>query len=144
MNFGKKIVILYLSFVFLIGTLVYMSFGHDVELVSKDYYSQELNFQKKIEAIKNEKALEKSITHQILAHSIILWIDSTLLSSDFKGTIHLYRPSNSKMDKELIMNFNQNQQLIDTKQMTPGAYKLQLSCIRHQKNYYKEEVIEIK
>ena len=48
------------------------------------------------------------------------------------------------MDKELIMNFNQNQQLIDTKQMTPGAYKLQLSWISHQKNYYKEEVIEIK
>ena len=42
MNFGVKITVLYLSFVALILTLVFMSFSQKVELVSKDYYAQEI------------------------------------------------------------------------------------------------------
>ena len=64
MDFGGKIIILYLSFVGLILTLVFMSYGQKVELVSADYYAQEINFQQKINATNNEKSLSgASITH---------------------------------------------------------------------------------
>ena len=84
MNFGGKIVILYLSFVGLILTLVFMSYGQKVELVSTDYYAQEINFQQKINATNNEKSLSgSSITHVINGNSVILKIDSALLSNDY-------------------------------------------------------------
>ncbi len=67
MNFGSKITVLYLSFVGLILTLVFMCFGQKVELVSKDYYAQELKFQDKIDAINNEKGLSGSISHSLNA-----------------------------------------------------------------------------
>jgi hypothetical protein len=57
MNFGVKITALYLGFVALILTLVFMSFGQKVELVSKDYYAQEIAFQDKINSINNERSL---------------------------------------------------------------------------------------
>jgi nitrogen fixation protein FixH len=143
MNFGGRIVVLYLSFVALIVTLVVMSYGQKVELVSDDYYAQEIKFQDKIDAINNEKALGGSINHTINENEVILNVDSSLLSNDFEGTIHFFRPSDSSKDIQLKMNFINNTQSIDSKQLIHGAYKLQLSWTSNQKKYFKEEVIFI-
>lgn len=144
MNFGGKIVILYLSFVALILTLVFNCYSMDVDLVSTDYYAQELNFHQKINATNNEKDLKSSITHVINGKSIILSIDSTLLSNDFNGTVTFFRPSDSKKDVSFKMNFTNNEQVIDAKDLIHGAYKLQLSWTSNQKKYFKEDVIFIK
>lgn len=143
MNFGGKIVILYLSFVALILTLVFNCYSMDVDLVSKDYYAQELDFQQRINATNNEKSLNSSISHTVNDKSVVLTIDSTLLSNDFKGTVTFFRPSDSKKDVSFKMNFVNNQQIIDSKELIHGAYKLQLSWTSNQKKYFKEEVIFI-
>ncbi|MBI3519163.1 MAG: FixH family protein [Bacteroidetes bacterium] len=143
MNFGGKIVILYLSFVALILTLVFNCYSMDVDLVSTDYYAQEINFQQKINATNNEKDLPSSITHVVNDQSIILSIDSALLSKDFQGTVTFFRPSDSKKDVSLKMNFVNYKQVIDAKELIHGAYKLQLSWTSNKKNYFKEDVIFI-
>ncbi len=143
MNFGGKIVILYLSFVTLIVTLVVMCFKQDVELVSTDYYDQEIKFQDKINASNNEKQLENSIQHIVYKNEIILRVDSALLTKDFTGTITFFRPSDSKMDKAYKMEFKNNEQKINSKALSHGIYKLQLSWESNKKQYFKEDVISI-
>ncbi len=143
MNFGGKIVVLYLSFVALILTLVFMCFGQKVELVSKDYYAQEIAFQDKINAVNNEKSLNGSINHSVIGNEIILTIDSTLLSNDFEGTIVFFRPSDSSKDVKLKMNFNNYTQIINGSSLIHGAYKLQLTWVTNHTKYFKEEVIFI-
>lgn len=143
MNFGSKITVLYLSFVGLILTLVFMCFGQKVELVSKDYYAQELKFQDKINAINNEKSLPNSINHSLNGKTIILSVDSTLLSKDFEGTVNFFRPSDSSKDIKLKLNFNKLEQIIDGTKLVHGAYKMQLTWVSNNKNYFKEEVIFI-
>lgn len=143
MNFGGKIVILYLSFVALIVSLVTLCYKQDVELVSDDYYAQEITFQEKIDASNNEKKLKSSIQHTVLKDEIILIADSTLFNKDFTGTITLFRPSDSKLDVTYPMNFINNEQIIPKNDLVRGAYKLQLSWVSHQKKYFKEEVIFI-
>ncbi|MDI9339366.1 MAG: FixH family protein [Sediminibacterium sp.] len=143
MNFGVKITILYLSFVALILTLVFLCHGQKVELVSKDYYAQELAFQNRIDAIKNEKALTNSIRHEINGRNIILMMDSTIQTPDFKGTVNFFRPSDSSKDVQLNLNFNNGTQIIDGSQLIKGAYKLQLSWKSNGIDYFKETVINI-
>lgn len=143
MNFGGKIVVLYLSFVALILTLVFMCFGQKVELVSKDYYAQEIAFQDKINAVNNEKSLNGSINHSVNGNEVILTIDSTLLSNDFEGTIVFFRPSDSSKDFKLKMNFNNYTQIINGSSLIHGAYKLQLTWVTNHTKYFKEEVIFI-
>lgn len=143
MNFGGKILILYLSFVALIVGLVVLCFRQDVELVSADYYGQELRFQEKIEAMNNEKQLPASIGHQILKDKVVLSVDTALLSKDFEGNILFFRPSDSGLDKEFKMHFVNREQVIDRKDLNRGVYKLQLSWTSNQKHYFKEDVIYI-
>lgn len=143
MNFGVKITILYLSFVALILTLVFMCFRQNVELVSKDYYAQEIKFQDKINATNNEKNLTGSINHSVNGKQIILTIDSTLAAEDFQGTINFFRPSDSSKDFQVKMNFTNNEQVINGNELIHGTYKLQLSWVSNKTNYFKEEVIFI-
>ena len=143
MNFGVKITILYLSFVGLILTLVFMCFRQNVELVSKDYYVQEIKFQDKINAINNEKNLAGRISHSVNGKEIALTIDSTLVSENFEGTVNFFRPSDSSKDFQVKMNFTNNEQLISGTDLIHGTYKLQLSWVSNKTNYFKEEVIFI-
>jgi hypothetical protein len=143
MNFGVKITVLYLSFVALILTLVFMCFGQKVELVSKDYYAQEIAFQDKINAVNNEKSLIGSINHSVIGNEIVLTIDSTLLSNDFEGTVVFFRPSDSSKDVKLKMNFNNYTQVINGSSLIHGVYKLQLAWVTNNIKYFKEEVIFI-
>jgi nitrogen fixation protein FixH len=143
MNFGVKITILYLSFVALILTLVFLSYGQKVELVSKDYYAQELKYQDKIDAINNTNALASSIDHKVEASSIILNINPELNSSGLSGSINFFRPSDSSKDVKIKMNFVNDQQVISKSALEHGTYKMQLSWTNNGKNYYKEEVIYI-
>ena len=143
MHFGKKITILYLSFVALIVTMVVMCFGQKVELVSDDYYAQELQFQDKITAVNNEKALVGSINHFVDSKAITLTLDSNLLNSNIQGTITFFRPSDSSKDLKVKMNFINGEQVIDNTALIHGAYKLQLNWVSNKKDYFKEEVIFI-
>ncbi len=143
MNFGVKIIILYLSFVGLILTLVFMSYGHKIELVSKDYYAQELKYQDKIDAIKNANSLASSIDHRVEGKNITLAINPELLTSDFSGTINFFRPSDSSLDVNMTMSFTNNTQHITTDKLKHGSYKMQLTWKSAGKNYFKEEVIFI-
>jgi nitrogen fixation protein FixH len=143
MNFGGKITVLYLSFVGLILTLVFMCFRQNVELVSKDYYAQEIKFQDKINATNNEKDLAGSISHSINGKEIVLTIDSALLSKDFEGTVNFFRPSDSSKDIQVKMNFVNLEQIINTNVLIRGTYKLQLSWVSNHTTYFKEEIIFI-
>lgn len=143
MNFGKKITILYLSFVALIVTMVVMCFGQKVELVSEDYYAQELQFQNKITAVNNEKALGGSIHHFVNGKTITLTLDSNLAGANIEGTITFFRPSDSSKDLKVKMNFNNGEQVIDNNALVHGTYKLQMNWVSDHKSYFKEEVIFI-
>lgn len=143
MNFGTKITILYVSFVVFILTLVFLCHGQKVELVSKDYYAQELKFQHRIDAIHNEKVLQNSISHTLDGKTLILNIDSALMSKDLKGTITFFRPSDSSKDVQMKMHFENNSQWIDTRSLMTGIYHMQLSWESKGKMYFKEEVINI-
>lgn len=143
MNFGVKITALYLGFVALILTMVFMSFGQKVELVSKDYYAQEIAFQDKINSINNERSLNGSINHEINGKQITLTIDTTNCNKDLEGTIVFFRPSDSSKDIKIKMDFNNGTQIINEPSLIHGAYKLQLSWVSNHTNYFKEEVIFI-
>lgn len=143
MNFGVKVTVLYLSFVGMILTLVFLCFGQKVELVSKDYYAQELKFQDRIDAIKNEKALDGSISHQFNGKELVLSADSSMNLNGLQGTIYFFRPSDSSKDIKVKMDFKNGKQVLNTGVLLHGAYKMQLSWTINNINYFKEEVVFI-
>ena len=61
MNWGHKILFLYLGFVILVMVMVFMAYRQDVPLVSDDYYEKELKYQDDIDQFKNAALLAEPI-----------------------------------------------------------------------------------
>ena len=145
MSWGFRITILYLSFVALIVTLVVLCYGQKVELVSKDYYKQELQYQDRIDAINNANAAGNSITHNIAGSEVMLSVSPEFLKAGFEGTVNFFRPSDSSKDFNTEMKFDADgKQVIAGGKLEKGIYKMQLSWQSGGKNYFKEQVITIK
>jgi hypothetical protein len=145
MNWGIKIAILYSGFVLLIVSLVSLSFGVNSELESKDYYAKELLFQDRIYATQNENKLINSINYKISNSDFILEINPAELNPSLTGKLFFYRPSDTSLDKEFTINFdNLGHQAIQLNQFKSGVYKVQISWENNAVKYYKEGAIYIK
>lgn len=145
MSWGIKITALYLGFVGLIITLVIFSMNQKVDLVSKDYYSQEIKYQERIDATYNATEAANQITYKANPENIIFTYDPKLLTKDFTGEIYFFRASDSDKDLKILMNPDvDGMQIIHTSQLSHGMYKLQLSWSVGGKKYFKEDIAFIK
>lgn len=143
MSWGKRITILYLSFVALILTLVFICSGQTIELESKDYYAQELKYQEKIDAMNNANALEHGLDYSVQGMQIALSIPAEQIQG-IKGEVYLLRPSDATKDLRLPLHFDANgQQLVNDARLVRGMYKMQLSWEAAGKKYYKEAVVSL-
>lgn len=144
MNWGTKITIVYIAFVALIVSMVFISSNHKSELVTKDYYAQELKYQEKIDAIDNEKNLTTSIDYKIENDSLILFFSIENINEDFSGEILFFRPSDASKDLKINLSFDKNGlQKISKTLLSKGIYKMCISWNNNNKTYYKEQVITI-
>lgn len=139
MNWGNKIFLAFMAFLMFLGVLVYKSFQSQVQLVSPDYYQQEIAFQEQIDKIKNEKALEKSvsITHnwELDEFRIIFPLEMIVET----GKLDLYRPSDASMDRSWDLQLDQEHtHKVSTQSLASGLWMVQIEWQDQSKSYYKE------
>lgn len=143
MNWGTKIAILYAGFVALIGSMVFISMNQKVDLVAKDYYQQELNYQTRIDAINNAKILNEEIAFQVEGKKVTLNFPEEI-SDKLNGEVNFYCPANSSNDfKVKLQSDKKGQQIISNEKLIHGMYKMQISWTADNKDYYTEKAITI-
>lgn len=144
MSWGIRITLLYLGFVAMIVTMVILTTRENIDLEYKDYYSRELKYQDKIDAMVNEKALGQSIEHQVQDKAIVLTVPMNFLTHGFKGELHFYCPADAAKDVVMPMEFDSKGEfVIDRSTLSKGMYKLRMSWNMHDKSYFKEVVVNL-
>src|SRR6185369_6138937 len=118
MNFGKWIVVAFICFALYIGGLVVVCVRQDVNLVSKDYYRDELKYQQKLDQINNASHLD---------HLPSIVIENGHIKISFgenqrvqNGKIKIERPSNENLDRSFSLSPNQSTQEFTIGNWTPG------------------------
>lgn len=145
MNWGYRILFLYIGFVVLIMTLVFKSLNQKVDLVAKNYYDQELKFQDRIDAINNSNNLSEKISVIYNNKSVTLKFPRDMMNMNVKGKIKFYRPSDSALDREFELAINNNlEQQVSTQELQKGYYNIQINWEIDTKKYFYEHAINIK
>lgn len=142
MNFGNWIVVAFILFAVFIGTLVTVCVREDVDLVSKDYYQQELQYQVQIQRLNNTSDLkekpELKIVDQRLQVTYNQWGDID------NGELKLFCPSNPKMDRNFPLERSGNPvQSFEVESLQKGMYRAKLTWEMNGKEFYIEEVVYI-
>ena len=98
MNWGNRILFLYLGFVALIITLVVVSFSQKVDLVAPDYYARELNFESEIVKMKNEAALVEKPKVSLSNDQLLISFPAAFKDKKITGSVLVYKPSDANAD----------------------------------------------
>jgi hypothetical protein len=142
MNWGWKITAVYVTFVIGILTLVFKARSERVDLVSTDYYAQELAYSQRLEAQRNAATLS-AVPSAVLNDD---GVDILLPSECFTATelkLHVYCPSNAAHDRIYTLEPKPRQQL-STSEWMNGTYIMKWSFRIGDKNYYYEQAIDKK
>lgn len=139
MNWGYKILIVYLAFAAGIATMVIKSSSQKIDLVTPDYYAQELKHQQKIDAAKRAEALSSKVSYTINASKLQIMLPTEFESKETTVSLLLYCPADN--DKDVKKAFITGNRIV-TLELPPyikGAYELQLSWVAEGNEYYYEE-----
>ncbi len=140
MNWGKGIAIVYIVFVLLIAGLVYLATQQKFDLVSDDYYEQELKYQDKLDANNNVVALNDKINFSLQGEKLIIELPSDLHTSNISGKLNCYYKADSKNDLSFDFEPDENgKQVWERNKFVQGFYILKLSFNDGIKNYYVEK-----
>ena len=143
MNWGHGIAIFFTCFVGFILFLVVRSFQENVDLVTEDYYQQELEYQHKIEKIQNSDALETGV--RITSAEGKLALQFPQMGAPVSGEVQLFRPSDARFDTLSALALDgENIQHIATSTLPAGFYRIKINWKAGDKEYYTEEALHLR
>lgn len=125
MNWGTGVVIAMILFMAFILSFVYKSVvmkEYQHELMSEDYYRDELHYQEEIDKINNASELEENVKIIRSENGILIEFPEGLDSDQITGKISLLRPSNKKLDLIVDIALKSSKQLIQEDQLVSGKY----------------------
>jgi nitrogen fixation protein FixH len=127
-----------------IGFMVYGAMQSDVNLVSKEYYAEELAYGQRMQQVAQAQGLENPITiiSATAAEQLVIQFPAELSSAT--GTIHLFRPSDAKLDVVLPLKLTtEGLQHINTASLKKGLWRVQLTGKANGKEYYQAQDVTL-
>lgn len=145
MKFGwdARIALLYIGFVALIVTLVVKSMHQDYDLVATDYYQQEIEYQKVIDAGKNQAALSAPVQVNTGPALVTLKFPAEFTDKPVAGKVQFYSSVNAAWDKSFDISTEKNEMSISRDELHAVAYKVKMTWRADEKDYYQETEINL-
>ncbi len=143
-NWGTAIVLAFIAFIgFILYFVVRMGTddraNHD--LVTEEYYKEELGYQKEIDAENNANADGLNIELEKTVDGLQLQFPETLEPQKIIGTVSLYRPSNKHLDFDLPVSLSNTHLLIPDKRLLDGRWDIKVFWEYEGKAYLHKESI---
>ena len=143
-GWGWKIMILYLGFMGMIIALVAASSNQKIDLVSKDYYKDEIAYQEVIYGTKNANALHAKATVKESATDVVIQLPEEMKNHSVKGTVLFYCPSNMENDRHLTLSTDADgKQTIELKKFSKGNYTVKIDWQDATTHFYTERPLTI-
>lgn len=144
LNWGAGIALTYMGFVAMIVCLVVMSIQQKIDLVTDQYYTEELQFQDKIDKKNRAKALETPLSWFVGDQYLEIQYPNTGHPELVSGKVTLYCPANNENDRSVNIQATGLQQRIALSEIPEGRYQLKIDWKNGSETYFDEGVITVK
>ena len=143
LGWGWKIAFLYSAFVVMMLWLVISSSRQKFDLVSTDYYKDEIAYQHVLDASKNQAALTGALVIRANEQIVSITFPGEFSGKIIKGTVNFYSAVSKDWDRSVVLNAANNEVSIDRGLLRKTNYTLKLSYSVDGKNYYQENDINL-
>ena len=144
MTWGTKLLLVFAGFAILMSSLVYLCMKQNFELVSKDYYAEELRYQDKIDGMNNANKIS-AVSVEERAGGIAIQLPKEVQGLATTGQVHFYCPEDSKRDRKIELAVNdEGLMLIDKAKVTKANYVVKVNWQNGDKKYFAEQRLSVK
>ena len=144
-NWGHKIILAFVLFVGLIFTLVYKSFHTNFELVTKEYYKDELVYQKVIDGTNNANKLAGITTVTSDDELINIAMPAEMKSEQITGNVWFYCAANANNDRRFKLNPDPSgNQTFNKSEFSAGNYLVKVQWEKGGQQFYSEQHLTVK
>lgn len=143
MSWGNKLIIVFIVFAALMATLVFKATQTKFELVSKDYYQDELRYQDKIDGAANA-AIETPLAIHVKDGYVTIQFPDAQKKLNISGEAWFYCSVDASKDKRIALSVDSTGlQLIKSKRLQKGNYLVKISYEAAGKKYYSAHPLHI-
>jgi len=143
MNWGYKILFVYLAFISGILFMVFRSAGEKTDLVAPDYYAQELKYQDKIDQSQRTASLSSPLQYSIANGRLNIIFPGDFKGKSLEGSIVLYCPADKRKDLEQPFTVQDEAASLALPVGYAGLFELQVSWKAEGNTYYFEKRVFI-
>ena len=144
-NWGTGIVLAFIGFIsFIMYFVISMSTNKKIEsdLVTENYYGQELEFENDLHKQRNAQALKENITWKHIQEGLVFTFPTDMDPTKISGNVFLYRPSNKQLDFESSISLSEHNLLIPDKSLLDGRWNIKIDWQYKGNSYlYKDEIV---
>jgi FixH len=135
------IIAVFVLFAIFIGQFVYRSTKIKQNLVSKDYYQQELEYEKRMAHEQNTQSIKDQI--DIACDLNRLTITFPQNWKNVTGNVYLYNMANKDLDIQLPFSTPNNNLQLKLRDFSKGNWTLKLKFNHAKTDYYLEEKLDL-
>ena len=140
MHWGHGLAILFTCFVLFMVSLVVICVRQDnIHLVTQNYYEEEIKYQQQIDKMANARDLDYDALRYKPTNKTV----DLSLPPGAEGTLHLFRPSDARLDQKFTVKMQKDALSIDLAHLQPGYWKMKLTWRQGDTEYYLEQQITI-
>lgn len=134
--------------IFITGTvaLIVLACSQRTDLVSTDYYEQEIKFQSHLDRLRRTRELDVTglVAYDAARQRITISLPAEQVRHAVSGRVQLYRPSAAGLDRQLALAPNSSGvQVVETKGLRPGLWKVRVSWTVGENDYFMDRKIVI-
>ena len=142
-NWGKAlftaIVIFIIAVLGMVGYLLSLNF----DMVSNDHYQEAVTYQRQIDRMQHARAMEEPVEIELVGGKIEIRFPRKMASGNPEGSVVLYRPDNSSLDRRMKLSLSDGIQHIDARRLRQGKWLIKLNWQTDGRQYFKEKTIFI-
>lgn len=143
-NWGTAIVMAFIAFIAFILYFVFIASTDsraEHDLVTEEYYKQELAYQEEIDAQSNAYKLRTPIKVIKGEQGLEITLPKEMNSKNTKGLMSLYRPSDKQLDFDLPLSWSDSHLLIPDKRLLDGRWDIKIYWEYQGKAFLHKESI---
>ncbi len=113
------------------------------DLVSADYYEREVRFQSQLDSMNRSQSLatQSVVTFEPEQQAIVITLPAGQMQGA-TGSIHLYRPSDARLDHKLPLALDAaGKQSLDAKGLRDGLWKVRVTWSAGGQEYYLDQPV---
>jgi hypothetical protein len=139
------LIMTFVIFISATAGLIVMAATHRDNLVSDNYYEQEIKYQSRIDSADRARQLPQAkAAYDAAQRRIVISLPPSHAGKKISGQIDLYRPSAAQLDRQFKLEPDATgHQVLDAAALSKGLWKVRVSWTVEGQDYFMEQKIVI-